>query len=493
MTNPRIAAWICFVCLTALLFSGCATEPADAQPAAAPNPVIETIAPAGNAAAASTPQAPDEAPADLAAEALPEGPDHLAALDDPRGAEGALLTPDQLADSANTFAHSTGLQGLTASQPELREGSPDFLARTIVFVNSVGEQVGMVIAISETRQIHIWVNENGKAICQYTDQPQALEGAACDEAIAQYWGATQEAQQEQAAIVEAEQSQSWTVLTQEDIAERLANPDTRTEIREQAKYVLGADELDDEEFAEQLGGHMVEITANVGGSIRTNAAVIDDNTNADEVVSAVTAAREQGLKILGNVNLYVTHNPDNIMRIWMTGKPNSKDHGEVLTSSYRGKETFMSFISYDSSTGVVTFQDLSKENYTALGMGTIEQRNKGIVSKTGPQWQYAYSIDNQGLGRVDVVSPLQRLAHFTPNQQRQLTPYTLEAIEAGDAESWLIEKRLKVAIAELDSITAQQSIRDAAIYNEQGASYIKYMYLLNNPWKVSANAILAFV
>jgi hypothetical protein len=107
VTNPRVAAWICFVCLTALLLTGCATEPADAQPAAAPSLVIETIASAGDAAVASAPQAPGEAPADLAAEALPVGPVRLAALDDPRNAEGALLTPEQLTDSASTFAQFT--------------------------------------------------------------------------------------------------------------------------------------------------------------------------------------------------------------------------------------------------------------------------------------------------------------------------------------------------------------------------------------------------
>lgn len=117
MAHPRIAAWICFVCLVTLLLASCAVEPSDAQPAAAPSPVIETIAPAGDAAAVSTPPAPHETPADLAAEALPGGPHRLAALDDVRGAEGAVLTPEQLAESANTFAEFTGLAGLTASRP----------------------------------------------------------------------------------------------------------------------------------------------------------------------------------------------------------------------------------------------------------------------------------------------------------------------------------------------------------------------------------------
>lgn len=117
MAHPRIAAWICFVCLVTLLLASCAVEPSDAQPAAAPSPVIETIAPAGVVNAASTPPAPDQTPTDMAAEALPVGPDRLAALDDVLGAKGALLTPEQLAESANTFAEFTGLAGLTASRP----------------------------------------------------------------------------------------------------------------------------------------------------------------------------------------------------------------------------------------------------------------------------------------------------------------------------------------------------------------------------------------
>lgn len=43
MAHPRIVAWICFVCLMTLLLASCAAEPSDAQPAAAPSPVIETM------------------------------------------------------------------------------------------------------------------------------------------------------------------------------------------------------------------------------------------------------------------------------------------------------------------------------------------------------------------------------------------------------------------------------------------------------------------
>lgn len=374
MAHPRIAAWICFVFLTALLLAGCATEPADAQPAAAPTLVVETVAPAEDVHATVTPEPPGEALAVPADDALPERPVRLAALDDPRGAEGALLTPEQLADSASTFAEFTGLEGLTASQPELREGDPDFLARTIVFVDSQGKPVGMVVAVSETRQVYIWVNADGAVICQYTDQAQPLEGEACDAAVARYWVPTVAAMQEQSAeqaAAEVEQSQSWAVLTQEVIEERLANPETNEKIRNQAKYVLGADSLSDETFVSELGGRMAEITTVVDDSSRTNMVVFDRQTNLDDVVTAVTAAREQGLKLLGSTLLYVTHDADEALYIWYDGKINSSEHPQWLVDSYKrnNQATFMGFIKYNSADGAIEIHDSTKTNYTGYYSG----------------------------------------------------------------------------------------------------------------------------
>ena len=201
--HGTIGGWL--VILIALLLAGCATEPADAQPAAAPSAVIETTAPAEDAQASVTPEPTGEALTVSADDALLEGPDRLAALDDPRGAEGALLTPEQLADSASAFAQFTGLEGLTASQPELREGAPDFLARTIVFVNSEGELVGMVVADDkEVEQLFLWIgakdeNGDGAIVVQYTDGSQPLEGEARAAAIADYWTAYLDVLQQAAA------------------------------------------------------------------------------------------------------------------------------------------------------------------------------------------------------------------------------------------------------------------------------------------------------
>lgn len=211
ISKLHTTTWFWLAALTALLLTGCATEPADAQPAAAPSLVVETVAPAEDVHPTVTPEPPGDALAVPADDALPEGPVRLVALDDRRGAEGSVLTPEQLADSASTLAQFTGLEGLTASQPELREGDPDFLARTIVFVNSQGELVGMVVATSETAQIYIWRDANGDILCQPTDQTQPLESEACDAAIAEYWHPTLAAQEQATAeqateAAEAEQS-----------------------------------------------------------------------------------------------------------------------------------------------------------------------------------------------------------------------------------------------------------------------------------------------
>lgn len=483
MTKPRVPAWILLIGLTALLLTGCATQPAAAPAATATSAVIETIAPAEDAQAFVTPEATGEAMTVPADDALPEGPDRLAALDDPRGAEGAVLTPEQLAGSAGAFAQFTGLEGLTASQPELREGSPDFLALTIVFTNSGGELVGMVVATSETEQIYIWGDADGKKVCQPTNETQPLEGEACDAAVAQYWDPTVAAMQEQSAeqgAAEVEQSQNWTVLTQEVIEERLANPETNEKIRNQAKYVLGADSLSDETFASKLGGRMAEITTVVGDSSRTNMVVFDGQTNLDDVVTAVTAAREQGLKLLGSTLLYVTHGADGAMRIWHTGTFKEQGSNSWISTSYRGLQTFMGFFTLNSDDGRVTFHDLGKDNYWLLGMGSREDFANSRVG--GPaQSEYRLQFKPDGSSTILTVSKLDKAFEFVGDAASQ-KGYTWKSYatpdtrENGAAEIMPSLDKVRGVLADLDTITSQSSDPawfEGALQDYNGAHYLE--------------------
>ncbi len=187
MPKPHLTTWFWLVVLAALLLAGCAAEPADAQPPAAPSPVSETLAPAGDAETSGTPPAQGETPTALPVEAQPMASAHLAAISELSNAAGALLTAEQLADSAGAFAQFTGLEGVAASQPELRQGVPDFLARALLFANSQGEPVGLVVAIDEDKQLYIWVNAEGAIACQYTDGSAPLEGKVRADAIDEYW------------------------------------------------------------------------------------------------------------------------------------------------------------------------------------------------------------------------------------------------------------------------------------------------------------------
>lgn len=478
MTKPRVPAWILLIGLTALLLTGCATQPAAAPAATATSAVIETIAPAEDAQAFVTPEATGEAMTVPADDALPEGPDRLAALDDPRGAEGAVLTPEQLAGSAGAFAQFTGLEGLTASQPELREGSPDFLARTIVFTNSGGELVGMVVAINETTQMYIWVNADGEVVCQQTDQAQPLEGAACAATIAQYWDTTVAAQQEQAAAAEAQPTQSWTVYTAEDIAGALANPESK--IRDQARYVLGADSLSDDDFAAELGGRMAEITTVVDDSSRTNMVVFDRQTNLDDVVTAVTAAREQGLKLLGSTLLYVTHDADGAMRIWHTGTFTDKGANSWIATSYQGLQTFVGFISVNPETGEATLNDVSKDNYWLLGMGSLDDYNNKRIG--GPaRLEFRARFNPDGSSSMLSVSPIDKAFEFvsdpaSPGGYRWKSYATPDMRENGAAEIMPSLDKVKGVLADLDTITSQSSDPawfEGALQDYNGAHYLE--------------------
>ena len=117
-----------------------------------------------------------------------------------------------------------------------------------------------------------------------------------------------------------------------------------------------------------MGGRIARVTTTPITNVLP--VIIDGQTDLEQLQVAITAAREQGLNLIGNMALYVTHDSDGVMRVWHEGRIDKTAYKEWLVKSYGSLATLMGFFTYSQETGQVTQHDLSKDGYQLLGMGT---------------------------------------------------------------------------------------------------------------------------
>ena len=277
---------------------------------------------------------------------------------------------------------------------------------------------------------------------------------------------------------EPEAAPSWQVYTAEELASLPA--EELAKLRTNARFVMGVDKLDDAQFVEQMGGRIARVTTTADDSERTNIVIIDGQTDLEQLQAAITAAREQGLNLIGNMALYVTHDSDGVMRVWHEGTKAKTSTNMFIYESYKGLKTLIGFFTYSSETGQVTLQDLSKENYQLLGMGTNDDfANKRI---RGPAvFEYRVQTNDDGSTSMIIVSKLSKVSQFAPNiaspSGGEWVSYDLPHMrEHGEAEIMPSLDKVQVVLAELDSITGQQSAPDwaeAELQSYQGGQYLE--------------------
>ena len=277
---------------------------------------------------------------------------------------------------------------------------------------------------------------------------------------------------------EPEAAPSWQVYTAEELASLPA--EELAKLRTNARFVMGVDKLDDAQFVEQMGGRIAKVTTTANDSERTNTVIIDGQTDLEQLQVAITAAREQGLKLIGTMALYVTHDSDGVMRVWHEGTISKTAYKPWLVDSYKSLFTLMGFFTYNPETGEVTFQDLSKDNYQLLGMGTSHDFANQRIE--GPAvFEFRVQTNDDGSTSMIIVSKLSKVYQFAPDVASpsggEWISYNLPHMrENGEAEIMPSLDKVQAVLAELDSITGQQSAPDwaeAELQSYQGGQYLE--------------------
>jgi len=140
----------------------------------------------------------------------------------------------------------------------------------------------------------------------------------------------------------------------------------------------------------------------------------------------------------------------------------------------------MGFFSYNPDDSRVTFQDLGKDNYWLLGMGSREDFANSRIE--GPaQFEYRLQSNPDGSSTVLTVSKLDKAFEFIPDAT-SARGYTWKSYatpdmrENGAAEIMPSLDKIKVVISELDTITAQSAApnwHEADLLDYQGSKYLE--------------------